>query len=122
MRSIFTIFVASALLFLTAVSQGFAADAAVETVHGQVKTILDKKNISVFLLDIDGSILDIGSINAQGNFQLDATVMDDPVYKELVKLNVRLKDKKGKQKDYKISENIDSFSNNKVKIRALIFP
>ena len=122
MRNILTICIVSAFLSLSGVSQGFAADTAVETVHGQVRTILDKKSISVFLLDKDGSILDIGNVNAQGGFQLDATVMDDPIYKELVKLNLRVRDKKGRQKDYKISENIDSFLDNKVKIGVLIFP
>lgn len=120
MRSIIQFFIAG--LFLSFAGQGLASNAAVETVSGNVKTILVKKSISVFLLDKDGSILDIGTLNEQGNYQLDATVMDDPVYKQLVKLSLRIKDKKGRQKDIKIADNIESFLDNKVKIGVIVFP
>lgn len=122
MRNIFVSTLVTAVIFIAGYNQSIAAGANVEVLRGNVKTILDKKNISVFLLDKDGSILDITGLDGQGNFQIDPTVMDDPSYNELIKLKLRIKDKKGNKKDIGISNNIDEFIDKKVKIGTLTFP
>lgn len=122
MRSIYPRFFAMLVVFLAAYGQCFSADTNVEVLYGKVKTILDKKSISVFLIDKDGSILDIASLDKQGGYKMDPTVMDDPSYNELSKLKIRIKDKKGRTKEVQISKNIDEFLDKKVKLGALIFP
>lgn len=122
MRSISLRFFVMAVVVLSGYGQCFAADANVEVLSGHVKTVLEKKDISVFLLDKDGSILDITGLDGQGNFQIDPTVMDDPLYSELTKLKLIIKYKKGTQKEVKISENIDEFLDKKVKLGDQIFP
>ena len=110
------------LIFFFSSNQGFSAGGQVDLLSGKVQTIYSKKEISVFLLDTDGSILDIGTLDTQGNYQLDLTVMDDPMYEILVKLKVRLQDKKGNKKEVKISESIEQFIDKKVKLEQLTFP
>jgi len=109
-------------VFFSGFSQSYSAGQAVEILQGKIKTILEKKSISVFLLDVDGSILDIASPDGQGNFQIDPTVLDEPTYKNLVKLSLHIKNKKGTSKKYRISNNIAEFIDNKMKLSPLIFP
>ena len=108
------------VVFLSGNNLCFSAD--VEMLSGKVKTILDKKTISVFLLDKDGSILDIAHLDKQGNYHIDPTVMDNPEYIELTKLKLLIKNKSGAKKEVKISENIDAFIDNKVKLGVQLFP
>lgn len=122
MRGIFPGVFVIVIVFLAGYSPCYSADASVEVLYGKVKTVLAKKSISVFLLDSDGSILDIAGLDAQGNYKLDPTVMDNPTYKELVKLKVRFNNKKGVTKEVNISNNIDQFLDGKVKLGTQIFP
>jgi len=122
MRSIFPSLFIAASIFIFTYNQSSAEDVSVDVLSGKVKTVLEQKNISIFLLDDDGSILDIASLDGKGNFQLDPTVMDDPVYQKLAKLKIRFRDRKGRQKEILISENIENFVDNKLKLSAQIFP
>lgn len=76
----------------------------------------------MFLLDKDGSILDIAGLDNKGGFSLDITVMDDPVYKELIKLNIRIALKNDIKKDVNISKILEEFVDKKVKTETIKFP
>ena len=103
-------------------SQSLSAATDVEILTGKVQTILSKKDISVFLLDKDGSILDIAGLDNKGNFSLDLTVMDDPVYDKLIKLNIRIALKNGVKKDVKISKILEEFVDKKIKTETIKLP
>ena len=99
-----------------------ATTGTVDILQGKVQTILSKKKLTVFLLDTDGSILDITAPDSGGNFKLDVTIMDDPLYKNLIKLKVRVSVKKGAVKEYKISDSVAEYVGSKVTLRPLAFP
>ena len=103
-------------------SQSLSAATDVEILTGKVQTILSKKDISVFLLDKDGSILDIAGLDNKGNFSLDLTIMDDPVYDELIKLKIRIALKNGVKKDVNISKILEEFVDKKVKTETIKLP
>ena len=101
---------------------GYAATGAVDVLQGKVQTVVAKKKLTVFLLDKDGSILDIAVPDSNGNFKLDVTIMDDPFYEKLIKLKVRISEKKGAIKDVKISDNVESYVERKVTLTPQTFP
>ena len=122
MRGNFFRIIIVAVIFLSVYGQSMSAGGPVETLSGKVRTVMQKKNLSVFLLDKDGTILDIATLDSNGNYMLDLTVMDDPVYDELLKLKLRIADKKGIKKEVRVSKNIVEFVDKKVKLEPLNFP
>lgn len=122
MRSIFRRVFFISVFFMTCYSQCISAASNVDVVTGKITTVLNKKTISVFLLDKEGVILDIAGLDRNGNYKLDATVMDTPSYDNLVKLKLRIKDRKGTIKEINILNNIDEFLDKKVKIGTITFP
>lgn len=111
-----------AVVTFTMSTSAFAAPGTVEVLQGKVQTIISKKKLTVFLLDRDGSILDITAPDSNGNYKLDVTIMDDPLYKNLIKLKVRISEKKGVVKEYNISDNVAEYTGTKVTLRPLAFP
>lgn len=118
----FRIMITMLICFSSYYSQSLFAATDVEILNGKVQTVLNKKDISVFLLDKDGSILDIAGLDNKGGFSLDITVMDDPVYKELIKLNIRIALKNDIKKDVNISKILEEFVDKKVKTETIKFP
>lgn len=111
-------------LFIFSISFNFlmAAEKDVDVIQGKIKTILPKKTISVFLLDKDSSILDITDIDEAGNFSVDASVLDEPIYEKVIPLHILIKDKNNREKKIRISNTIQDFSKNRIKIVDTIFP
>jgi hypothetical protein len=120
-RMFLSIFLLTAVTFTTCGS-AFAAEVTVDVLQGKVQTIIAKNKLTIFLLDRDGSILDLTAPDSNGNFKLDVTIMDDPLYKNLVKLKVRISEKKGVVKEFKIIDNIAESIGSKVTLRPLNFP
>lgn len=110
------------ICFSSCYSQSLSAAADVEILNGKIQTVLNKKDISVFLLDKDRSILDIAGLDNKGNFSLDLTIMDDPVYDELIKLNIRIALKNGVKKEVKISKVLEEFVDRKIKVETITLP
>ena len=115
-------YLAGMLVFLSVFSLTVLAAGEVELLTGKINTSISKNGISLFLLDLDGSILDISTPKADGTFEFDVTVMDEPVYRELIKLKLRVKNKSGKVKELKIAKQIEQFVDKKVKLEPFSFP
>lgn len=99
-----------------------AATGTVDVLQGKIQTVIPKKKLTVFLLDRDGSILDLTVPDSNGNFKLDVTIMDVPLYKNLIKLKIRISEKKGVVKEFKISDNVAAYVETKVTLSTLAFP
>lgn len=93
----------------------------VDILKGKVYGAGAQSALSVFLLDKDGSILDISTPDTKGNFSIDVTIMDEPSYQELMKLKLRIANKKGMKKDYIISERVEQYVDTEVVIEPLRF-
>lgn len=120
-RMFLSMFLFTVVTFTTCGS-AFAATGTVDVLLGKVQTVISKKKLTVFLLDRDGSILDLTVPDSNGNFKLDVTIMDDPLYKNLIKLKVRISEKKGVVKEVKISDNVAEYVGSKVTLRPQTFP
>lgn len=97
-----------------------AAENFSKELRGKVITS-NKSNISIYLLDRAGTILDITKPDQQGNFRLDLSVMDLPVYEEVNKLQLRISDKKGNDKQVKVAEELNNFDTTST-LKPLVFP
>jgi len=122
MISVFRNLIIICVAFIAHYSIVSAAEKNVDVISGKIKTILAKQTVTVFLIDTDGSILDISGLDKEGNYQMDATILDEPIYDKVRPLDLVFKDKKGREKKVKITSNIGKFSNNKIQIIDLVFP
>lgn len=120
-RMFWSMFLFTVVTFTTCGST-FAATGTVDVLLGKVQTVISKKKLTIFLLDRDGSILDLTVPDRNGNFKLDATIMDDPTYSNLIKLKIRISEKKGVVKEYKISDNVAEYVGTKVTLSPQAFP
>ena len=87
--------------------------------QGRVVTS-DPANIEVFILDKDGSILDLGSLTKDGTFKLDLSVMDEPIEAEVDQLTLEIKKKTGSKRRFPLKPYIKKFDET-VELKPIIF-
>lgn len=110
-----------ALLSVLYLASSTAAETFSKELRGKIQTSANKTNLSIFLLDKSGTILDITRPDKQGNFRLDLSVMDLPVFEEVNKLKVRISDKKGNDKQIEVAEELQEFNRTST-LKPVTFP
>ncbi len=101
------------------ISAAYSIEKQASILHGRIVTS-DPTAIEVFILDNDGSILDLGSLTKDGTFKLDLSVMDEPVKAEVYKLTLEVKKKTGSKRRFPLKPYIKKFDDT-VELKPIIF-
>ena len=104
--------------FILSANIAYAEKLATELI-GEIVT-KNPAELQIFITESDGSILDIATTSASGEYKLDLTVMDTPSLSEVEKLILEIKNKSGTKKKFKIKKYLNSF-NDVVELKPILF-
>lgn len=109
-----------ALLCLFNLTVSYSAGEYAYNLQGVVKSDGDVGKINIVLIEADGTILDVGSIKADGTYAIDLGTMDEPTYVEVKKLYLKLERGENK-KQVRIADYIKEMTRT-VHLRPIPFP
>ncbi len=99
---------------------GYSAVEYAFNLQGSVKANGPVDKISVVLLEVDGTMLDVSSVRADGTFTIDLGALDEPTYEEVKKLDLQF-ERGGNKKKIRLLNYIKEMSKT-VYLRPIPFP